>query len=84
MSKSIESDPYTKGLNCVLDQKYSAYKRMNPWSGPAISNVLTEEEIGIMAKIWRIEIFSPMKLSVQDVSQLVAGFSFFYLKRLQI
>ena len=55
------------------------YKKLSVWSGPAISEALTEEEIKIMVTLWRKEKQTPWKLSVQDVSTLVAGLSLFFL-----
>ena len=73
MSGSDEGLLYKKGLNKELDKKVRMYKKISVWSGPAISEALTEEEI----KIVRKEKQTPWNLSVQDVSTLVAGLSFF-------
>ena len=73
MSGSDEGLLYKKGLNKELDKKVRMYKKISVWSGPARSEALTEEEI----KIVRKEKQTPWNLSVQDVSTLVAGLSFF-------
>ena len=73
MSGSDEALLYKKGLNKELDKKVRMYKKISVWSGPARSEALTEEEI----KIVRKEKQTPWNLSVQDVSTLVAGLSFF-------
>ena len=77
MSGSDEALLYKKGLNKELDEKVRMYKKISVWSGPAISEALTDEEIKIMVTLWRKEKQTPWKLSVQDVSTLVAGLFFF-------
>ena len=79
MSGSDETVLYKKGLNKELDKKMRIYKKISVWSGPAISEALTDEEIKIIVTLWRKEKQTPRKLSVQDVSTLVAGLSLFFL-----
>ena len=66
MSGSDEGLLYKKGQNKELDKKVRMYKKISVWSGHAISEALTEEEIKMMVTLWRKEKQKPWKLSVQD------------------
>ena len=79
MSGLSETERYKKGENRKVDEKFSAYKKISVWSGPAINKALTEGELDIMADLWRKEQQTPWKLSVQDVLTLGAGISFLYV-----
>ena len=86
MSKSSQTDLYKEGINMVLDRKYLTYKKMNLWSGPALSETLREDEIETIVDLWKKEKRCPWKLTVQDVSTLVALFFFcdFYFNPLRM
>ena len=62
-----------KGDNKELDRKYEQYKKMRLWWGSSYCVALSNEDIDIMAKLWNKEM-TPSKLTVDDVSKLVAGF----------
>ena len=63
---------YKRGQDSVLDEKFDVYKKTKVWSGPAVNEVLTQEEVKIMIFLWKREQRTPWKLSVSDVSTLVA------------
>ena len=84
MSGSDEGLLYKKGLNKELDKKMRMYKKISVWSGPAISEALTGEEIKIIVTLWGKEKQTPWKLSVQDVSTLAAGLSLFFFNAYSI
>ena len=44
---------------------------MRIWSGTAYAQALSEEEVDLMIKLWRIEAMRPKKLCVGDVLKLV-------------
>ena len=68
MRKSL----YKRGQDSVLDEKFDLYKKTKVWSGPAVNEALTQEEVKIMIFLWKREQRTPWKLSVSDVSTLVA------------
>ena len=71
MSTPKEKDPYRKGENKQLDMKYSQYKSVNLFAGPAIDMALSYEEGDTLLKIWRKERTMPWPLKVYEVSALV-------------
>ena len=71
MSTPKEKDPYRKGENKQLDMKYSQYKSVNLFAGPAIDMALSYEEGDTLLKIWRKERTMPWALKVHEVSALV-------------
>ena len=71
MSDSSGQDLYREGVNLNLDKAFAKYQRMRIWSGNGIHKVLNEDELDIIAKLWRKAKLKPRKLTVQDVSKLV-------------
>ena len=63
---------YKRGQDSVLDEKFDIYKKTKVWSGHALNEALTQEEVKIMIFLWKREQRTPWKLSVSDVSTLVA------------
>ena len=70
MSKSSKTLLYKKGQNSILDEKFSVYKKTSVWSGLAVNEALTQEEVEIMIILWKREQRTPWKLTVHDVSTL--------------
>ena len=71
------NDRYIEGQYKELDKKYLAYKKMNLWAGPALSAALGKDEGDRFVDLERKEKRCPWKLTVQEVSTLVA-WSLFY------
>ena len=71
MSESSETDLYVQGRDGKLDRKYSEYKKLSLWSGPALSRALTEQEVSSLVKVWNKDQRTPWKLTFQDVATLV-------------
>ena len=86
MSKSSGTDRYIEGQNMVLDKKYLAYKKMNIWAGPAVGGALREDEIDMLLVLDKKQKRCAWKLSVQEVSTLVAWSPFivFYTKYFRV
>ena len=80
MGKLSKTERYIMGKDRTLDKMYLAYKKMNLWREPVLSQALGEEEIDTLAELWRKEKLGPWRLSVQEVSTLVAGFSLYFRK----
>lgn len=53
MSRLLSDVRYREGKCDQLDQKWKRYKMMRAFSGEAWSQSLTQEEIDILAEIWR-------------------------------
>ena len=69
-SKSSKNILYKKGQNSILDEKFRVYKKTSVWSGQAVNEPLSQEEVKIMIIIWKREQRTPWKLTVHDVSTL--------------
>ena len=69
-SKSSKNILYKKGQNSILDEKFRVYKKTSVWSGQAVNEALSQEEVKIMIIIWKREQRTPWKLTVHDVSTL--------------
>ena len=69
-SKSSKNILYKKGQNSILDEKFRVYKKTSVWSGHAVNEALTQEEVKIMIIIWKREQRAPWKLTIYDVSTL--------------
>ena len=62
---------YRKGENPQLDEKYEGSLRMRLWSGNAMYEVLSEDEVKTMLKLWRKQKLGAARLTVKDVSTIV-------------
>ena len=71
MSTPNENDLYRKGENQQLDMKYSQYKRLNLFAGPAFDVALSAEEGDTLIKVWSKERRMPWALKVHEVSALL-------------
>ena len=69
-SKSSKNILYKKGQNIILDEKFRVYKKTRVWSGYAVNEALTQEEVKSMIIIWQRQQRTPWKLTVHDVSTL--------------
>ena len=72
LEKMALNDRYIEGQDKELDKKYLAYKKMNLWAGPALSAALSKEEGDRFVDLERKEKRCAWKLTVQEVSTLVA------------
>ena len=80
MSRQKCSDFYRQGLNPVLDKKLAEYRKLRPFVGDAHLNVLTETEIDKMAKLWWKEKSASFRLTILEVTTLLAGLLLFLMK----
>ena len=74
MSALNENVLYKRGENPELDKRYDQFRKMRIWSGPAYSEALSEKEVDILIKVWRIYSIRPRRLCVGDVLKVV-GFA---------
>ena len=79
MDRENKSDLYKLGSNELLDKEYARYKRMRLWCGQALAEVLSEEDVDILVKLQRKELYTPQKLTTRDVSTLVVGIASFII-----
>ena len=71
MSESLETDFYVQGRDGKLDRKYSEYKKLCLWSGPAVGRALNDQEASSLIEVWNKDQRTPWRLTFQDVSTLV-------------
>ena len=71
MSESSKTDFYVQGRDGKLDRKYSEYKKLSLWSGPALGRALKDQEASSLIDVWNKDQRTPWRLTFQDVSSLV-------------
>ena len=71
MSESSETDFYVQGRDGKLDRKYSEYKKLSLWSGPALGRALNDQEASSLIEVWNKDQRTPWRLTFQDVPILV-------------
>ena len=71
MSSSEKRVRYQKGVNLELDKKFQEYKKKRLFQGYSYIHALSQKEIDLLIKLWKIERTRPGRLSFDDVSKLV-------------
>ena len=71
MSSSEKRVRYQKGVNLELDKKFQEYKKKRLFQGYSYIYALSQKEIDLLIKLWKIERTRPRRLSFDDVSKLV-------------
>ena len=74
MSSLTPNDLYKEGICKDLDKKLRDYKKMRIWQGDAITYELTDNEVDVLAKLWRKERNTPSKITVDEATTLVVVF----------
>ena len=62
---------YKEGINRSLDKKLHEYRKIRVWQGKAVSCALTDNEIDVLAELWRKERQTTWKMTVHEVSTLM-------------
>ena len=62
---------YKEGIDRTLDRKLQEYRKIRVWQGKGVHYALTDNEVDVLAELWRKERQTPWKMTFDDVSTLM-------------